>query len=149
MFISIKEACKRTGKAQYTITTLCNKNENTTSVKKENGKYFIDETFVFSVYPEIKANASNGQVLEPLTANYLEMINEIREKDKQIIEQLLASNGQLLEQLAEKDKQILALQRMLENSQITIQSLTVQKQLTEKAESFWSKLKQAFVYKSD
>lgn len=52
MFLTVKEASDLTGKSATTIYRLCNKRRNSTFIKKEDNKFFIDKEFLLATYPQ-------------------------------------------------------------------------------------------------
>jgi hypothetical protein len=51
MFLTVKEASDLTGKSATTIYRLCNKRRNSSFIKKEDNKFFIDKEFLLATYP--------------------------------------------------------------------------------------------------
>lgn len=123
-FISIQEASERTGMSMPTITRLARKNEHTTHVKREDRKFFIEDAFLFSQYPEVKMGDESTtnhdeseqkpkEAVESRTfenAMLFKIVEEAAERDRassqRLIERLEDENRHLKHQLDKKDTQI-------------------------------------------
>ncbi len=131
MFLTVKEAILASGKSQTTIHRLCQKNEATKFIKKENNKFLIDHVFLTKQYPDtikvISINGSNGSeaLLKTISEKNLEItgltvelnnlksdlqnkknkIEELKEEDAAEVHELI-DKTELINQMQKKDEKI-------------------------------------------
>lgn len=101
-YISVSEAVQKTGKSQPTISRFCRKHEKTKHIKKEDGKYLIDESFLFMNYSGIfnEQEVNNSQS------------DKVDYKDK-LIDQLEGENRYLRSMISTKDDRIRELHQIV------------------------------------